>query len=232
MPRGPHPEDRDLFGESQLDALRLAVRDLSWLLSHGYAEPSALKLVGDRYALRERQRAAVRRSTCTDHSLADRTARRLRATELRGRPLIVDGFNCIIIVESAFSGAPILRGRDDVLRDLASVHGNYRRVQATEEALARLTAALVAARPASVQWLLDRPVSNSGRLRQWLAAAAPQGIPWTIDLPMDADPVLIASESVVASADGTVLDRAGAWVDLADEAIAGITPAPWILDLR
>ena len=35
--------------------------DLSWLLEKGYADRSALKLVGDRYRLRQRQRTADRR---------------------------------------------------------------------------------------------------------------------------------------------------------------------------
>src|SRR4051794_2900931 len=57
--RGPGPQDRDWFGGDARPALKAAVSDLSWLLSRGYAGPSALKLVGDRYRLVERQRAAV-----------------------------------------------------------------------------------------------------------------------------------------------------------------------------
>ena len=45
--RGPHPEDTRLFARDQWPALQAAVHDLAWLLSHDYATPSALKLVGD-----------------------------------------------------------------------------------------------------------------------------------------------------------------------------------------
>src|SRR5207302_215520 len=72
--RGMHPEDQKLFAADQWPALRCAVTELSWLLSHGYAEPSALKIVGDRHALDARQRMAEKRCACTDAALAHRNA--------------------------------------------------------------------------------------------------------------------------------------------------------------
>ncbi|HSG88818.1 MAG TPA: DUF434 domain-containing protein, partial [Pseudomonadales bacterium] len=64
--RGPHPDDARLFAPDTVGPLRTAVGDLSWLFSRGYAERSAVKVVGDRYRLRERQRIALRRSACSD----------------------------------------------------------------------------------------------------------------------------------------------------------------------
>src|SRR5438105_3109058 len=64
--RGAHPDDARLFAEAAWPALRAAVADLSWLLGKAYAQPSALKLVGDRYRLDVRQRAAVARAACAD----------------------------------------------------------------------------------------------------------------------------------------------------------------------
>ena len=56
--RGPHPEDARLFAPEVWPLLREATADLCWLLSRGYADKSALRLVGDRYELVARQRAA------------------------------------------------------------------------------------------------------------------------------------------------------------------------------
>ena len=78
--RGPGPQDPAWFGPEARPDLAAAVADLSWLLSRGYAEPSSLKLVGDRYRLVERQRVAVLRSACSDESLARRRANRLSDT--------------------------------------------------------------------------------------------------------------------------------------------------------
>ncbi len=80
--RGPHPEDTQLFAPEYWPRLREATRDLSWLLSRGYASPSALKLVGDRYSLNVRQRIAVARCACgEDPNCADSGTRR-RSTNL------------------------------------------------------------------------------------------------------------------------------------------------------
>ena len=47
--RGQHPADEKLFSKEALSGLRQAVADYSLLLTKGYAETSALKLVGDRF---------------------------------------------------------------------------------------------------------------------------------------------------------------------------------------
>src|SRR5437764_7089805 len=106
--RGAHPEDRKLFADDQLPALRTAVRELSWLLSHDYTIKGALKLVGDRHSLTERQRLAVSRAACSDQSKDRRAATRFRAQEVAGEDLIIDGFNLIITVEAALSGGVLM----------------------------------------------------------------------------------------------------------------------------
>ena len=85
--RGRHPGDDHLFSPEQLPALRAATADLSWLMSRGYADPSALKLIGDRHALTARQRQAVARCACSDAARDLRKARRLTRAQLGGRAL-------------------------------------------------------------------------------------------------------------------------------------------------
>jgi hypothetical protein len=59
--RGPHPADHELFAPPLLPALAQATAELSWLFQRGYGQTAALKLVGDQFGLRERQRLAVLR---------------------------------------------------------------------------------------------------------------------------------------------------------------------------
>jgi hypothetical protein len=87
--RGPHPDDAGHFGSEALPHLQSAVGDLSWLLSRGYASTSALKIVGDRYALRERQRTAVGRSACADQARERRRRAQVEPTELAGQTLLL-----------------------------------------------------------------------------------------------------------------------------------------------
>jgi hypothetical protein len=212
------------------------VADLSWLLGRGYAEPSSLKLVGDRYRLADRQRKAVMRSSCDDDRLADRLRRRLGPEAMRGRPLRVDGFNVLTTVEAALGGAVVLRGRDGSLRDIAGVHGSYRRVEETRPAIARVGEVLAGLGVGPCHWLLDRPVSNSGRLRAILLEFAEQdGLDWAVDLPFDPDAELIAPpddpRAVVASADALVLDRCGPWFPLAGVVVDRAVPGARLVDL-
>ena len=224
--RGPHPSDRDIFAPAQLPALRDAVADLSWLYARGYSDVAAVALVGDRYRLRKRARNAAGRMATPDEVAAARRAKRLALGALRGRALVIDGFNVLVTSESALSGAVVLRGRDGAHRDLSAVHGSYRPVAETEQVIATLVDVLGAAAPASVRWLLDRPVSNSGRLAARLRAAAPG---WEVELVDAPDPVLAASDAVVATADSWILDRCVAWCDLPAEVIAARGVAPWLI---
>lgn len=232
MGRGPHAADTTLFAAEHGPVLRQAVDELSWLLGRGYAEPSALKLVGDRHRLRQRQRTAVRRCACADAAARDRRSRRIETDALAGGAVAVDAFNCLITVEVALGGGVVLVGRDGAYRDLASVHGSYRRVDVTAEALERLVGILREAEPGIVTWYVDRPVSNSGRMRRLIESMAPPEIPgWTVELPFDPDRILASTDAVVASSDAEVLDACGPWVDLPAAIIRTSIPGAWIVDL-
>src|SRR6266576_2339469 len=119
--RGAHPEDRKLFAAGQVPVLCTAVGELSWLLTRDYSLKGALKLVGDRYMLTDRQRLAVARAACSDQSKERRAAALVNAAEGADKALIVDGFNLIITVEAALSSGVLMLCRDGCIRDLSSV---------------------------------------------------------------------------------------------------------------
>lgn len=224
--RGPHPRDAALFGPEALPALRAAVEELSWLLTRGYAVDSALVLVGNRHQLADRQRTAVLRCSCSDRSLERRRASRL--DDVAGSTLHLDGYNVLTTLEAALAGGYLIRGRDGCLRDMASMHGTWRAVEETVPALdlaRRATRALGARR---CVWYLDKPVSNSGRLKARLEEADPE---WEVHLVPDPDPLLARSEEPVATADSVILDRCRGWVDLTGRAVPLLVPQARILDL-
>src|SRR4030043_554327 len=117
--RGPHPSDAKLFAPAAIADLRTALADFSLLLTKGYADKSSLKLVGDRFSLTERQRMAIMRSACSDRQLKYRKQREVKLAELGGRPIAIDGYNVLITIEAAMSGACVFKGRDGCFRDLA-----------------------------------------------------------------------------------------------------------------
>ncbi|HEX8201790.1 MAG TPA: DUF434 domain-containing protein [Isosphaeraceae bacterium] len=230
--RGPAPQDLVLFGAAARPALREAVADLSWLWGRGYAETSALKLVGDRYRLTERQRMAVRRSSCADAARQRRLRHQVPLADLRGRPLLLDGFNVLLTLETALGGGVILGGRDGCYRDLAGIHGTYRRVAETVPGLEQVGEYLVCWGVGPCTWLLDQPISNSGRVRALIAELAEsRGWDWRAEVVMSPDAVLAEAPEAVATADAAILDRCAGWANLARAVIEARVPTALVVDL-
>lgn len=247
--RGPHPEDGRLFAPERYPALRKAVAELSWLLSRGYSPDSAVKLVGDHHGLTARQRLAIRRSACSDDDLSGRWNKHIAVGALAGRRIAIDGYNLLITVESALSGGVVLVGRDGCFRDLASIHGTYRKVEETVPALELITGAIRSLPVGGMDWFLDRPVSNSRRLRAVMeqvfarrlgetdlepsaeegAAARPR---WSIELVPNPDAALAAHPDVVVTSDSIVLDRCRSWTNLAETIIRRHVASAWMVDFR
>ena len=235
-----------------LPRLREAVTDFALLLTKGYADKSALKLVGDRFSLTQRQRLAVMRSTCSDQQRLSRRQRQVSLAALAGQPLAIDGYNLLITIEAALSGGLIFRGRDGCLRDLASIHGTYRKVEETIPAvqligdfLTEIAVPRVEGVPpskrgqdardtsvAAILWLLDSPVSNSGRLKTLVGDLARTSCwPWEIRLTISPDAELSKMDRIVVSTDSVVLDACVRWTNLAADLITHRLPATPVIDL-
>ena len=230
--RGPHPDDARLFAPEQWPHLCEAVHDLSWLLSHGYASASALKIVGDRYQLDQRQRNAVSRCSCSDAARDARRRSQVDLVDLVGKTLLVDGYNVLTSIEAALAGGVVLSARDGCFRDLASIHGTWRKVQETIPAVELLGTFLQQLQLKNAVWYLDSPVSNSGRLKTILREiAASHGWAWEINLVRDPDRILAESDELIATADSAVLDRCQRWVNLARAVIERMIPQARVIEL-
>lgn len=230
--RGAHPKDTELFGDDAIGSLRSAASDLCWLLSRGYAIDSSLKLVGDRYQLDRRQRIAVARASCSDDARDNRLSRQQAAEQIAGKPILIDGFNVLVTIETALAGGVILHARDGCFRDMASMHGTYRKMAETSEALRTIGDELQLLGVDQAIWYFDRSVSNSGRVKAAAEEIAQHyDWPWRIELADDPDRVLIQSDGIVASADSAVLDNCGNWFNLARHVVEAQTPDAWIINL-
>jgi hypothetical protein len=151
---------------------------------------------------------------------------------LRGAVLDIDGFNVLTTLEVALSGGIVLIGRDGAMRDIAGVHGSYRRVDETVPALEMLAAYTAALGVKACRFLLDRPVSNSGRLAALIEShAQAHGWPIAAEVVQDPDAELERSTQVVCSADGVVLDRCARWFNLARECVERCVPGARLVDL-
>ncbi len=230
--RGPHPADAELFTESKISNLRSALADFSLLLTKDYAEKSALKLVGDKFSLVARQRLAIMRSACSDQQLTSRRQREIKLAEIGGQSLAIDGYNLLITVEAAMGGGVIFKGRDGCFRDLASIHGTYRKVAETIPAIKLIGEFLKEHNAGDCLWLLDSPVSNSGRLKKLISELAQENDwSWKVELLLSPDAKLIKTDLTVTSSDSVVLDGCKRWVNLARAIVEEKLPESHLVDL-
>lgn len=152
--------------------------------------------------------------------------------DLQGATVAIDGFNLLILLEGALSGAYIFKGLDGVYRDISGVHGSYKRVAQSEKAIDLIGQTLADFGVQKVYWYLDKPVSNSGRLKvRLLEKAEEEGYDWEVELVYNPDKSVAEHEGITISADGWVLDESAKWFNLTAVLLEKglIIPAPPII---
>jgi len=230
--RGAASEDYHLFAREQLPTLRAAAADFCWLLDRDYAPNSALELVGNRYSLAARQRMAISRYACSASAAERRGQRIVGLEQVRDRELWLDGYNVLTLIESALSGGVVLLCRDGCCRDIAGIHRRYRKVSETIPALQLVGETVTAAGVSLCRWWLDKPVSNSGRLKTAISEMAiANGWKMQVEVVFSPDHELSHTQNHIATSDGIVLDHCQSWVNLAREIITRRIPSANLIDL-
>lgn len=213
--RGKQSNDDKLFSEKWKPIFTKAIDDLSFLYTRGYGEKSALQLVGNRYQLNVRQQKALGRISEAQQDIELRKSKELSIDQLANEKVAIDGFNLLILLESALSGAYVFKCRDNNYRDISGVHGSYKRVIKTEHSLLTIGNTLNDLKVKHVQWYLDAPISNSGRLKTIMRETAEQNnFPWEIFLVNNPDRTLAELDVIVVSSDGWVLNHSARWFNL------------------
>ncbi len=143
-----------------------------------------------------------------------RQAKVCTIADLQNQTVVIDGFNCLILLEGALSGAYIFKGMDGIYRDVSGVHGSYKRVQKTEKAIELIGQTLANFGVKKAYWFLDKPVSNSGRLKsRLLEKATEKGYDWEVELSFNPDKSVAEHGAIAISGDGWVIDHAARWVN-------------------
>jgi hypothetical protein len=208
--------DHWLFGQpGEQDKLLKGLEDMYYLLSRNYPPKASLALVGNRYRLVKRQLQALQGMSCSEEDIRTRKEKELPPAALTGKTILLDGFNILIILETALSGGFVFEGLDGCYRDISSVHGTYKKAQHTEEALVIIGRAMQQLQLHKVIWVFDAPISNSGKLKAFCSEIAAQyGFPWEIRLENAPDKYLIHTNGLVCSSDAWVLNECKAWFNL------------------
>lgn len=214
--RGKNTGDDTLFGsEKQISKLKLAVQDMQYLLTRGYAEKASSDLVGNRYRLKSRQVQVLRGASASEGQIQNRKLKEQNDTVLKGKTVYFDGFNVLILLESLLSEAYIFEGVDGCFRDLSGVHGTYKRVSQTQRAIELVAAFFQKVQVQKLIWVFDQPVSNSGRIKQIILDFAVENqLNWDVELQFSPDKFLAESPDIIISSDAWILDHCKVWFNL------------------
>lgn len=229
--RGHLDSDEVDFAPKVVELLSRAGEECSYLIDRDYPRDGTIAFVGNRYQLNARQRLLLARSVSGEVAKKKRASKRLSLDEMSGADVLVDGFNAIITLEVALSGSLVICGQDGSLRDLAGLRGTYHPIDKTPRAIELILDALEQYGAASADFLLDEPVSNSGRLRSLICElGADRG------LDVDAETIQLVDQamfgkSYVVSSDSTILDECESWFNLDASIVSGLDDA-WRIDIH
>jgi hypothetical protein len=231
--RGFNEHDPLFFSkEEAVQMLKVAQEEIEWLIGRTYRIDSALEFVSNHYQFSSRQRIALLRATATELQVQNRKSKLLPITSMKDSGIYIDGFNLIINLEVALSSSVSILGRDGVIRDLAGLRGTYRLIDKTDKALELIGLTFKELQVPSVKFLLDAPVSNSGRLRnRILEHARAWNIPAEVELVPNPDSILSRLGRVITG-DSVILDECISWFNLLRFIIEDKVKEALVIDLE
>lgn len=212
--RGYLPIYEKLFKGEGLEKLQEAAKDCLYLLNRGYKVKTATCFVQNHYMLEENQRLALARSLATDKDIKERKKKEFRQDELAGKEVWIDGFNAIIPMESLLSDSPLFVCMDGAIRDMANLKGSYHIIDKTEGAIRLILEKLDKLKVKKAHFHIDRPVSNSGRLKVLILELSKEyNVEVEVEL-LDAVDKSLYDKEFVISGDCVVIDKSVSWIPL------------------
>lgn len=211
--RGYVPTDEKEFKGDNLNKLYKSSEDLVYLLNRGYKIKGASTFIGNHYLLSERQRLALIRGISKNDDI--KTRKYKEVNDFSGTKVIhIDGFNTIITLEVALSNSLIIKAMDETIRDLAGLRGTYSVIDKTEIAIKLIGDFLFEHEIEKTVFYLDKPVSNSGRLKmKILEIFKDTELEVEVLNIENVDSILKSKENVVTS-DAIILDNCINWINL------------------
>jgi hypothetical protein len=209
-----------------------AAEDLRYLLNRGYPRDASLQLIGNRYNLDHDHRHLLRRGVFSAALAKQRRDKQVSLKELRGKALAIDGYNCLITLESALKAKTILLADDGFIRDISGVSGGYKETRETGQALGLIMDLLLAAGPSECLFLLDAPISASGELAKRIRGLLKEsGVPGAAQAVKVPEQLMVGYEGIIATSDTALIDQSEQVFDLAGHLITEQLKTPYI-DLR
>lgn len=189
------------------DHIRQAAEEYLWILSRGYPQSPALKLVGDKFKLSRDMRQVLYRG------VVPAAQAKLRYEKIgtigEGDLVLVDTYNVLFTVNNYLLGKPLFISNDGLLRDAGEMRGRIINKPQFSRSVSLMLEVLQMWSGASYIHYLDEPVSHSGRLSIELCKDMVQmgieGDAFTVRSP---DQMLRQEKSdAICTSDGGIIDQ-------------------------
>jgi hypothetical protein len=184
-----------------------AARDFAYLMNQHYPRKSILKIVGDRYLLNTFQRILLNRGIFTDDDVQMRIQKTV--SDVDSQDISIDAYNVLFTISNYLLGRIVFVSNDRFLRDAGEVYGKLHKDPVFERAIDMMMNFLKKTGPASVEFLLDKPISHSAELAGKLRASLQRElITGNALIDKNPDAVLIRQSSgIIATSDSDILDE-------------------------
>lgn len=189
------------------DHVLQSAEEYLWMLSKGYPQKAALKLVGDKFMLSRDMRQVLYRGVVPSDRAGLRRGK-IGSVE-KGDLVLIDTYNVLFTVNNYLMGKPLFISNDGLMRDAGEMHGHIVDKPQFTRSIAMMLEVLHIWPKATFIHYLDEPVSFSGRLSIELCKDMMQmeieGDAHTVKSP---DQMLISERSdAICTSDGAIIDH-------------------------
>ncbi|MFH1055573.1 MAG: DUF434 domain-containing protein [Candidatus Altiarchaeota archaeon] len=192
-----------------------AREDIRILLDRGYRKCSALSFISDHYRLDRRQRNRLLREVYSYDEMKSTKAKLKPIEAVKGRELVIDGFNVVITVEAGRSGGEVFPCQDGMMRDNTMAFSNYKVGEGTENAVDAVVQALAKHRPSHITWVFDSQIPKSGRLAEYVRERMTEaGLEGDANTAKNADGTILKLNKTTATSDSALIRKLEGVLDL------------------
>ncbi|TGC10732.1 DUF434 domain-containing protein [Methanolobus halotolerans] len=202
---------------NQEKELMEAAEDIRYLLGKGYPKNSTVRFVCNHHLLEEQQRSILSRNVLAPSIASSRRNKRLACNDLKGRHIVIDGYNVLITLESYLKDECMWKGDDGFIRDNRGVFNKHVNDETTYKAVDMMLTMLMTHEAGSITVLLDRQMSKSGELATFIRQRIDEGLlhgnvftSGTVDYELKK----ATFDLIVATADSVIIDVVEHVVDI------------------
>jgi hypothetical protein len=194
-------------------AMILAAEDIRHLLSRGYPRTGVIRFVSDHYRLENRDRYVLMRVVVEPGVAALRIRKRIPCAGIKGKDIMIDGYNVIIATQSVILEEPVFLCDDGFIRDIRGVFRNFK--NPVEGVCRQVLEILSGYKPNSITFLFDAQIGKSGMLARYIRGLLPKySISGDAKTSKHVDFDLKHCDMIVATGDGNIIDEVRYAVDI------------------